>query len=175
MDATRSPWLRDILLSADVPLNRLGPTGYMLMKRIALLFAALVAIPCAFAADVEMTGGRVTTILGKCKKEDLRISGDVFIDTTGTAGPPANCNKYGNGCAMCVLRCHSYGGRVSLAAMKTLMIISGAFGVFPNRRERSRPGAGTSGIRHQDPTILQPCKIHITYSTMQGLILYFWK
>jgi hypothetical protein len=40
----------------------------------------------------------------------------VFIDTTGTAGPPANCNKYGNGCVMCILRCHSFGGRVSLAA-----------------------------------------------------------
>ena len=66
--------------------------------------------------DVEMTDGRITSILGKCKKEAVRISGDVFIDTTGTAGPPANCNKYGNGCAMCVLRCHSYGGRVSLAA-----------------------------------------------------------
>jgi len=28
----------------------------------------------------------------------------------------ANCNKYGNGCAMCVLRCHSFGGRVSITA-----------------------------------------------------------
>ena len=35
--------------------------------------------------------------------------GDVFIDTTGTAGPMNNCAKYGNGCAMCVLRCPSFG------------------------------------------------------------------
>jgi hypothetical protein len=28
-----------------------------------------------------------------------------------------NCSKYGNGCAMCVLRCPSYGGRVSLAGI----------------------------------------------------------
>ena len=34
--------------------------------------------------------------------------GDVFIDTTGTAGPMNNCSKYGNGCAMCVLRCPSF-------------------------------------------------------------------
>ncbi len=40
--------------------------------------------------------------------------GDVFIDTTGTAGPMNNCSKYGNGCAMCVLRCPSFGGRVSV-------------------------------------------------------------
>jgi len=43
--------------------------------------------------------------------------GDAFIDTTGTAGPMNNCGKYGNGCAMCVLRCPSYGGRVSLAGI----------------------------------------------------------
>lgn len=43
--------------------------------------------------------------------------GDAFIDTTGTAGPMNNCSKYGNGCAMCVLRCPSYGGRVSLAGI----------------------------------------------------------
>ncbi|MCK7510314.1 MAG: FAD-dependent oxidoreductase [Desulfobacterales bacterium] len=49
-------------------------------------------------------------------EEPLRYEGDVFIDATGTAGGPANCNKYGNGCAMCVLRCHSFGGRVSVTA-----------------------------------------------------------
>ena len=44
------------------------------------------------------------------------IEGDVFIETTGTAGPQGNCLRYGNGCAMCVLRCPSFGGRVSIAA-----------------------------------------------------------
>ncbi|WMJ89062.1 FAD-dependent oxidoreductase [Anaerocolumna sp. MB42-C2] len=44
-------------------------------------------------------------------------AGDVFIDTTGTAGPINNCSKYGNGCAMCVLRCPSFGGRVSLTGV----------------------------------------------------------
>lgn len=43
--------------------------------------------------------------------------GDVFIDTTGTAGPMNNCSKYGNGCAMCVLRCPSFGGRVSVTGL----------------------------------------------------------
>jgi threonine dehydrogenase-like Zn-dependent dehydrogenase len=64
--------------------------------------------------DVEMAEDRIKGIIGKCNKEEVRFEGDVFIDTTGTAGPPANCNKYGNGCVMCVLRCHSFGGRVSL-------------------------------------------------------------
>jgi len=42
------------------------------------------------------------------------VHGDVFVDATGTSAVPANCTKYGNGCAMCILRCHSFGPRVSL-------------------------------------------------------------
>lgn len=44
------------------------------------------------------------------------FSGDAFVDATGTAGPMGNCLEYGNGCAMCVLRCPSFGPRVSVAA-----------------------------------------------------------
>ena len=44
------------------------------------------------------------------------IEGEVFIDATGTAGPMGNCLRYGNGCAMCALRCPSFGPRVSIAA-----------------------------------------------------------
>lgn len=46
-----------------------------------------------------------------------KYPGDLFIDTTGTAGPMNNCAKYGNGCAMCILRCPSFGGRVSLTGL----------------------------------------------------------
>lgn len=42
------------------------------------------------------------------------ISGDVFIETTGSTGSMGNCLKYGNGCAMCILRCPSFGPRISL-------------------------------------------------------------
>lgn len=45
------------------------------------------------------------------------IEGDVFIDTTGTAGPMKNCVKFGMGCAMCVLRCPSFGPRISLTGL----------------------------------------------------------
>lgn len=44
------------------------------------------------------------------------IEGDVFIDATGTAGPMGNCLTYGNGCAMCAIRCPSFGPRVSITA-----------------------------------------------------------
>ncbi len=66
--------------------------------------------------DVEIEGNRVKAVLGKRDGEKARFEGDVFIDATGTAGPTVNCTKYGNGCAMCILRCPSFGGRVSLAA-----------------------------------------------------------
>jgi len=66
--------------------------------------------------DVEMDGRRIAAVVMKRNEERVRIDGQVFVDTTGSAGPPANCNKYGNGCAMCILRCHAFGGRVSLAA-----------------------------------------------------------
>ncbi|MDD4752465.1 MAG: FAD-dependent oxidoreductase [Desulfitobacteriaceae bacterium] len=43
------------------------------------------------------------------------ITGDVFIETTGTAGPPGNCTRFGNGCVMCIYRCPTFGPRISLA------------------------------------------------------------
>jgi len=65
---------------------------------------------------VEKEGTRIKAVAGKCGEEKVRFEGDVFIDATGTAGPPTNCNKYGNGCVMCILRCPSFGGRSSLTA-----------------------------------------------------------
>lgn len=44
------------------------------------------------------------------------IKGDVFIDCTGTAGPAQYCALYGSGCAMCILRCPTFGPRISLTA-----------------------------------------------------------
>ncbi|QUH26568.1 FAD-dependent oxidoreductase [Serpentinicella alkaliphila] len=43
------------------------------------------------------------------------VGGDVFIETTGSTGSMGNCLKYGNGCAMCILRCPSFGPRVSIS------------------------------------------------------------
>ncbi|MDP2725993.1 MAG: FAD-dependent oxidoreductase, partial [Dehalococcoidia bacterium] len=44
------------------------------------------------------------------------IEGDVFIDTSGTAGGVSICKKYGKGCVMCIyFRCPTFGDRVSIA------------------------------------------------------------
>jgi len=67
----------------------------------------------ARAKDVEMDGDKITGIV---LQDGQVVKGDVFVETTGTAGPTGNCSKYGNGCAMCVLRCPTFGGRVSMGA-----------------------------------------------------------
>ncbi len=85
------------------------------VKRLLLEKGIRVELPVRIE-DVEMEGNRVRAVLGKQDGEKTRFEGDVFIDATGTAGPTVNCTKYGNGCAMCILRCPSFGGRVSLAA-----------------------------------------------------------
>ena len=67
--------------------------------------------------DVEMGEGRITVIHGIVGEETVSFTADAYIDTTGTAGPPRHCTKYGNGCVMCILRCPTFGGRVSLTAL----------------------------------------------------------
>ena len=67
----------------------------------------------ARARDVELTDGRLEAVV---LDDGERLEADAFVEATGSAGPQGNCRKYGNGCAMCVLRCPSWGGRVSIAA-----------------------------------------------------------
>jgi hypothetical protein len=64
------------------------------------------------ATDVVHSCGKISGIVVESGET---IEGDVFIETTGTAGPQNNCIKYGNGCAMCALRCPSWGPRISVA------------------------------------------------------------
>lgn len=62
--------------------------------------------------DVEYENG---TLKGVYLSDDSYITGDVFIETTGTTGPMGNCLRYGNGCSMCILRCPSFGPRLSIS------------------------------------------------------------
>ncbi|MBA7511940.1 hypothetical protein ES705_03939 [subsurface metagenome] len=62
--------------------------------------------------DIFRNKNKILSVMSK--KTNKIIEGDVFIDATGTSGVLANCTKYGNGCAMCIQRCHSFGQRVDL-------------------------------------------------------------
>ena len=82
--------------------------------------------------DVDCEGDILKAVI---LEDGERIEGDSFVDTTGSSGPMGNCTKYGNGCAMCVLRCPSFGGRVSITGRCGVndMIgerASGDFGAF---------------------------------------------
>ncbi|MBN4063075.1 MAG: FAD-dependent oxidoreductase [Alkaliphilus sp.] len=62
--------------------------------------------------DVQKDGDKLTGI--KLHNDEI-FKGDVFVETTGSTGSIGNCLKYGNGCVMCILRCPSFGPRVSLS------------------------------------------------------------
>ncbi|SKC72785.1 FAD-dependent oxidoreductase [Maledivibacter halophilus] len=64
------------------------------------------------AVDVDIDNKIISGIV--LHNEEI-IKGDVFIETTGSTGPMGNCLKYGNGCAMCILRCPTFGPRVSIS------------------------------------------------------------
>jgi hypothetical protein len=64
-----------------------------------------------------LQAGRLGAVTGKRDREPVRLEADTFVDTTGTAGPTVNCTRYGNGCVTCILRCPTFGGRVSLTAL----------------------------------------------------------
>jgi threonine dehydrogenase-like Zn-dependent dehydrogenase len=67
----------------------------------------------ARVVDVRATGQRIEAVR---LADRTWLGGDVFVECTGSAGPMGNCVRYGNGCAMCMLRCPSFGPRVSLTA-----------------------------------------------------------
>lgn len=95
--------------------------------------------------DVEKDGTRIT---GVTSADGEYFGGDVFVDCTGTTGPMGNCMEYGNGCSMCVLRCPSFGPRVSISAK------AGACD-YMGKRADGTPGA-FSGSCKLEKTTLSP-------------------
>lgn len=62
--------------------------------------------------DIKLKGKRAEAVM---TSEEKWINGDVFIETTGSTGPMGNCLRYGKGCSMCILRCPTYGPRISIS------------------------------------------------------------
>lgn len=63
--------------------------------------------------DITMEGQKIKSVI---TDKDDEVYGDVFVEATGTAGPQGQCSKYGNGCVMCIIRCPTFGPRISIAA-----------------------------------------------------------
>lgn len=83
------------------------------MIREMLLSKGIIIKLMARAIDVVMENKK--KIHGILLADDSIEYGDVFIETTGSTGPMGNCLRYGNGCSMCILRCPSFGPRISIS------------------------------------------------------------
>ncbi len=66
--------------------------------------------------NIEQRDGAIVGVIGEVLHgEAVSAGADAFVDGSGTAGPMANCRKYGNGCVMCIYRCPTFGSRMSIA------------------------------------------------------------
>lgn len=64
--------------------------------------------------DITRTDGSIDGIV---LEGGTRLEGDVFIDATGTSGAQSFCTDNGNGCVMCIVRCPTFGPRVSISGL----------------------------------------------------------
>lgn len=102
--------------------------------------------------NITKEKNKITSI----KLEDKSIIyGDVFIDTTGSTGGMNNCYKHGNGCVMCILRCPTFGSRVSISALAGAKDIvserdDGSFGAFSGSCEISKDSLSEKIINQLD-------------------------
>jgi hypothetical protein len=101
--------------------------------------------------DVELDGSRIVAVRTKRNEGDQRFAADAFVETTGTAGVVNVCNTHGNGCGMCILRCHTFGIRVGIAARCGVKEIDG------HRREQVGAMSGSCKLLKESlaPAILE--------------------
>lgn len=81
-----------------------------LIRRILLEYGVQLQLRTR-VCDVEKAGRSLKAVIADGGQ---RFAGDAFVDATGSAGPMGNCLTYGNGCAMCILRCPTFGPRISV-------------------------------------------------------------
>lgn len=86
--------------------------------------------------DVAMKADSITHVV---LDDNTRLEGESFVDATGSIGTVAECSKYGFGCVMCIMRCPTFGGRVSISAKAGVRD-------FMCRRKDGTPGALSSAF-----------------------------
>lgn len=106
----------------------------------------------ARVSNVEKEGNRITAL--RLSNNSL-VYGDVFIDATGSTGAMDNCAKYGNGCVMCILRCPTFGPRVSISAKAGVRDVigernNGSPGAFSGSCEISRDSLSPELLKELD-------------------------
>lgn len=104
--------------------------------------------------DVEKDGDKLK---GVYINDGSFIEGDVFIETTGSTGPMGNCLRYGNGCSMCVLRCPSFGPRISISYRAGIEDIKGerdedVYGAFSGSCKLAKETLSDEIVKQLDET-----------------------
>lgn len=80
---------------------------------------------CTRVIDIKMEDKKITGIF---LDGGSFVPADVVVETTGSTGPMGNCLRYGNGCSMCILRCPSFGPRLSISERAGVNDIQGERG-----------------------------------------------
>ncbi|MFZ7132722.1 MAG: FAD-dependent oxidoreductase [Eubacteriales bacterium] len=111
--------------------------------------------------DVKKEGHK---ILGIVLYDGDLVHGDVFIETTGSTGPMGNCLRYGNGCSMCVLRCPSFGPRVSISSRAGILDLQGereedVYGAFSGSCKLCKESLSEEIVRQLDTTGVVQLKV----------------
>lgn len=93
--------------------------------------------------NVEIKDGSIAAVF---LEGGTRVEGDVFVEATGTCGAQTLCTDNGNGCVMCVVRCPTFGPRVSIAGLCGIPEKNG-------RKPNGSPGAMSGSCKLSKETI----------------------
>ncbi|WP_040329303.1 FAD-dependent oxidoreductase [Clostridium ihumii] len=134
-------WLYDV--------NKIEPDVRRYVKSLGIDVRLITRV-----VDVEKSEDKIT---GVYISDGSFISGDVFVETTGSTGPMGNCLRYGNGCSMCILRCPSFGPRISVSYRAGVEDIKGerdedVFGAFSGSCKLAKETLSYEIVKQLDET-----------------------
>ncbi|MBL3592516.1 MAG: FAD-dependent oxidoreductase [Synergistaceae bacterium] len=87
------------------------------MEPAVKAFLADLGVDIVLQASVSAIGRERDRITAVTTRDGRRFEAEAVVDGTGTSAAPAKCNSHGRGCAMCILRCHSFLPRTSVTAL----------------------------------------------------------
>jgi len=137
----KNAWLCDV--------NKIEPAVVKYLKAMDIEVNMITRV-----LDVEKEGNKIKGIYLSDKRY---VEADVFVETTGSAGPMNNCLKYGNGCVMCILRCPAFGGRVSISSKAGIEDLKGeredgSYGAFSGSGKLAMGSLSSDIIKQLDET-----------------------
>ncbi len=87
------------------------------MEPAVKAFLADLGVDVVLQASVNAIERERDRITAVTTRDGRRFEAEAVVDGTGTSAAPAKCNSHGRGCAMCILRCHSFLPRTSVTAL----------------------------------------------------------